>query len=187
MSDDLPTWLADTVRQLRQARSLTQAQLARLAQVPRPTVAHLESGGANPTLAVLVKVAGALQVSIEELVSRPRAACRLFVADTLPVRRRGEVVLRSLLPDPLPGVALERMALPPGARMAGVPHMPGTREYLTCEAGSLELRVAGERFLLAPGDVVVFRGDQPHGYRNPTDRPAVGYSVVLLAPPTAAP
>jgi hypothetical protein len=42
--------------------------------------------------------------------------------------------------------------------------------------------VAGERFLLNPGDVVAFRGDQRHSYANPQGRPAVGYSVVLLAP-----
>jgi hypothetical protein len=31
------------------------------------------------------------------------------------------------------------------------------------------------------GDVVVFRGDQRHSYANPDDRPAVGYSAVVLA------
>jgi hypothetical protein len=39
------------------------------------------------------------------------------------------------------------------------------------------------RNIKAPGDVVVFRGDQKHSYENPGDRTAVGYSVVLLAPP----
>ncbi|HSB60948.1 MAG TPA: DNA-binding protein, partial [Vicinamibacteria bacterium] len=34
---------------------------------------------------------------------------------------------------------------------------------------------------LGPGDVLVFRGDQRHSYTNPGARPAVGYSVVLLA------
>ena len=42
--------------------------------------------------------------------------------------------------------------------------------------------MAGEHSRLAPGDVVVFRGDQRHSYRNPGARTAVGYSVVLLAP-----
>ena len=51
--------------------------------------------------------------------------------------------------------------------MAGVPHTPGTREYLTCERGTVELAVAGERYTLAEGDVVIFRGDQRHGYHNP--------------------
>ena len=59
------------------------------------------------------------------------------------------------------------MELPPGARMAGVPHTPGTREYLTCERGTVELAVAGERYRLDEGDVVSFRGDQRHGYHNP--------------------
>jgi transcriptional regulator with XRE-family HTH domain len=181
MSDDVSTRLADHVRRLRAARGHTQAQLARVAGVPRATLAHLESGAGNPTLAVLLRVAAALQVSLEELVAPPRAACRHYPRASLPERRRGEVRLRGLLPDPLPGVALERMELPAGARMTGSPHMPGTREYLTCEAGALQLVVQGQRFDLAPGDVVVFRGDQPHSYRNPGGRPAVGYSVVLLA------
>ena len=75
--------------------------------------------------------------------------------------------MRKLLPESLPGLDLERMVLPPGARMAGVPHTPGTREYLTCERGTVELAVAGERYALAEGDVVMFRGDQRHGYHNP--------------------
>lgn len=182
MNDRASSHLAENVRQLRGARGQTQAQLARLAGVPRATLAHLESGAGNPTLQVLLRVAAALQVTLEELVARPRAACRLYPAASLPVRKKGEVLLRNLLPDPLPGVSIERMELPSRRRMAGVPHMAGTREYLTCETGTLELVVAGERFALAPGDVVVFRGDQPHSYHNPGARTAIGYSVVLLAP-----
>jgi quercetin dioxygenase-like cupin family protein len=77
---------------------------------------------------------------------------------------------------------IDRMEIAPHGRMTGVPHMPGTREYLTCESGQIRLAVAGEQWTLAPGDVVVFRGDQRHSYSNPGVRPAVGYSVVLLAP-----
>jgi quercetin dioxygenase-like cupin family protein len=64
-----------------------------------------------------------------------------------------------------------------------VPHTPGTREYLVCETGNMALVASGERFLLDPGDVVVFRGDQKHSYENVGTKVAVGYSVVLLAPP----
>ena len=90
--------------------------------------------------------------------------------------------VRKLLPEPIPGMEIERMELPPGAPMAGVPHTPGTREYLTCERGEIQL-VGGRRALhAAPGDVVVFRGDQRHAYSNPGQGAAVGYSVVVLAP-----
>ena len=182
MPDSLSGRLAGNIRQLREARSLTQEQMAKLSGIPRATWGHLESGSANPTLSVLHKVAVALQVPLEELTATPRAACRYYPAASLPTRRQGDVVLKKLLPDPVPGMLIDRMELPGGGRMTGVPHMPGTREYLTCETGTIDLVVAGERFSLGPGDVVVFRGDQRHSYANPGTRPAVGYSVVMLAP-----
>ena len=181
-SPDVASRLAENVRQLRLLRSLTQHQISRLAGVPRATWANLESGAANPTLSVLQRVARVFQVSIEELIAVPRTGARHYPRGTLQMRSRGPVELRSLLPDPIPGMIIERMQLPPGASMTGVPHTPGTREYLTCERGTIRLSASGQRWELAPGDVVVFRGDQRHAYANPGPTPAVGYSVVVLAP-----
>jgi XRE family transcriptional regulator, regulator of sulfur utilization len=156
--------------------------MAKLSGIPRATWSHLESGAANPTLSVLHRVAVALQVPIEELTSSPRASCRFYPRQSLPDRRQGDARVRELLPDPVPGMVIDRMEIAPHGRMTGVPHMPGTREYLTCEAGRIRLAVAGEQWTLEPGDVVVFRGDQRHSYSNPGSGAAIGYSVVLLAP-----
>lgn len=179
---DAAATLGTNVRLLREARGLTQAQLAKLADVPRATWTNLESGASNPTLTVLLRVATVLGVTLDELVAPPRATARHFAAADLPARRRGEALIRKLLPDPLPGLDLERFELPPGAGFSGVPHTPGTREYLTCESGSLELAVAGTKYRLGAGDVVVFRGDQNHGYRNVGRVVAVAFSAVVLAP-----
>ncbi len=180
--DDVRAHLADNLRSLREARGMTQAQISKVAGVPRPTWANLESGSGNPGLLVLVKVAAALQVSVEELIGPPRATAKLYRAAELRSRRRGDVLVRQLLPEALAGLAIERMDLPPGATMTGTPHTQGTREYLTCEHGRVELIVAGHRWLLDPGDVAVFRGDQRHAYHNPGRLDAVAYSVVVLAP-----
>jgi XRE family transcriptional regulator, regulator of sulfur utilization len=182
MSDPLAVRLAANIRQLRESRGLTQEQMAKLSGVPRATWGHLESGSANPTLSVLHKTAMALQVPLEELTSAPRAASRHYPRQALETHKQGDGVIRKLLPDPIPGVVIDRMEIPAGGRIPGMPHMPGTREYLTCESGEIHLVVAGEESRLSPGDVVVFRGDQRHSYRNPGGRAAVGYSVVLLAP-----
>ncbi len=172
--------LAANLRQLRKERRLTQQQLAERADMPRATWSNLESGGANPTLSVLQAAAEALAVSIEELLAPPRATAKHYRPDELPAKQRTGVKVRHLLPDPLPGLQLERMELPPGRHMVGVPHTPGTREYLTCESGRVELVASGERYLLEPGDVVVFRGDQKHSYVNRDARVAVAYSAVVL-------
>jgi quercetin dioxygenase-like cupin family protein len=119
---------------------------------------------------------------LEELVATPRGDARRYPKGTLPVKMRGAAMIHKLLPDPIPGMDIDRFELPPGVRMAGVPHTPGTREYLTCEQGSVELAVSGERYRLAEGDVVSFRGDQRHGYHNPGTTTAIAYSAVAFAP-----
>lgn len=121
-------------------------------------------------------------VRLEELISPPKSVARHYPAGTLSVRTKGLVTIRKLLPEALAGLDIERMELPPRGHMAGIPHTPGTREYLTCETGTVELAVAGTVYALAPGDVVVFRGDQKHGYRNRGRKTAIAYSVVAFAP-----
>jgi quercetin dioxygenase-like cupin family protein len=47
--------------------------------------------------------------------------------------------------------------------------------------GELELTVAGESHRLFAGDVLVFRADQVHQYRNPGRARTIAYSVLSLA------
>jgi len=176
--------LAGNLRFLRQRRGLTQAGLAKLSGLPRSTIAQAETGSGNPTLAVLARLATSLQLTIEELLSPPHAQCRVFRKGSLPVASRGRdaaAVVQKLLPDPIPGMEIDRIELAPGARMTGVPHRPGTREYLACERGKLTLWTTGQRLDLAPGDVAAFQGDQPHSYHNDGTITAIGFSVVTLA------
>src|SRR5260370_17760249 len=105
--------IARNVKQLREARGLTQDQMARIASLPRATWTNLESGGANPTVTVLHRAASALQVTIEELLSTPRAACEYFPRGTLPTRTPGQAQVRKPLPHPIPGMEMARIELPP--------------------------------------------------------------------------
>lgn len=182
--DILAAHLAHNLIALRTARSLTQGELAKAAGVPRSTLTHLESGSGNPSLMNLSRLSGALQVSIEELLAPPRADCQLVKADGL--RRRtydqGRVSVVGLLPDPIPGLEIDRMELQPGGSKQGVPHLAGTKEYLTCVQGIVTVYVAGENFRVEAGDVLAFPGDRVHSYRNDSQQVCISYSVVSLAP-----
>ena len=175
--------LARNLTSLRHARGLTQAALARSCGLPRSTIANLESGGGNPSLAVLVKVAAKLGVPIDELLASPRAKVRKWTAEELPSLNQGRgVSIRALVPEPVPEEMLVRMEFAPSAVMAGTPHLPGTREFFSCLEGAVTIFVAGERFDLAPGDVLAFPGNVPHSYRNNDGAArAMGISVVILA------
>jgi transcriptional regulator with XRE-family HTH domain len=175
--------LARNLVSLRHTRSITQDGLARAAGVPRSTVANLESGEGNPSLAVLVKVAGALGVPIDELLASPRAMVRRWSAGEVASRSKGSGVrIRALVPEPVPDEMMEVMDFEPAAAMGGTPHLPGTREFFTCLTGKVTLMVAGERYELAAGDVLAFPGNLPHSYQNADAlQSARGVSVVVLA------
>ena len=175
--------LARNLAGLRHARGLTQDALARGAAVPRSTIANLESGAGNPSLVILVKVAQALAVPIDELLASPRAKVRRWPAADVAFRVKGRgVTIRDLVPEPVPDEMMELMDFEPAAVMGGTPHLPGTREFFSCLAGRVNLMVAGERYELGEGDVLAFPGNLPHSYQNLDGvAPARGISVVVLA------
>ncbi len=179
---DATSHLARNVAALRHARGLTQQGLAGAAGVPRSTVTSLESGTGNPSLQSLLKVAQALAAPLDELLAAPRAAVRLWRSAEFTAQHKGrDVVVRSLVPEPVPNEQMELMALGVGAVMAGTPHLPATREYFTCLDGQVTLVVAGELHVLDPGDTLAFPGHLPHSYLNRAAAPARGVSLVVWA------
>jgi transcriptional regulator with XRE-family HTH domain len=179
--------LAANIEALRKKRQLTQSQLAKLAGLPRSTLTYLESGLGNPSLQNLVKISAALQISLEELLAAPRGRYKLIKADEIQATRRGgsgaqSVRVFDLLPDPIPGMHIDRMELDVGTRMGGVPHLSGTKEYMTCLQGEVTVKVAGGSFVVGRGDVFAFPGDQPHSYQNTGPARAICISVVVIAP-----
>ena len=183
MDKSVPAHLARNLLSLRQVRSLTQEVLAKTAGVPRSTIANLESGEGNPSLAVLVKVASALGAPIDELLAAPRAKVRKWAAKDLSSRSRGRgVTTRPLVPEPVPEEILELMQFEPDAALGGTPHLPGTREFFSCLEGAVTIYVAGERYDVRAGEVLAFPGNVAHSYRNmDKDGRALGVSVVVLA------
>jgi transcriptional regulator with XRE-family HTH domain len=175
--------LARNLMNLRHARTLTQEALAKTSGVPRSTIANLESGEGNPSLAVLVKVAHALGVPIDELLASPRAKVRKWSSDDVVKQTQGRgVTMRPLVPEPVPEEVLTVMDFAPRGTMRGTPHLPGTREFFTCLTGQVTIFVAGDRYELGAGEVLAFPGNVPHSYQNPdAQQDAHGVSVVILA------
>ena len=62
------------VRRLRQARGLTQEQLAFDAQLDLTYIGGIERGRRNPSLMVMVRIAAALSVDITKLLEPARSS-----------------------------------------------------------------------------------------------------------------
>ncbi len=175
--------IAKNLASLREKKGLSQASLAKISGTTRASIALLESGSANPTLDILLKISQGLRISIDEFISSPRAECKHIKASDVPIDRRSRngVILRKLLPDKIPSTEMDEIHLEPGATMTGSPHVDGTKEYFTCTSGQITIGVLGEIYNLERGDVLAFPGDKPHSYRNSGRTIATGISVVFFA------
>ena len=177
--------LAENLIQIRKKSGMSQVQLAAKASIPRSTLTYIESGESNPSLANLAKISSALQISVEELIAKPRESTKLIKASDVPVisRTNSQVLVEKILPDPIPGMEIDRMILKPSGRLKGTPHINRTKEYLYCSNGAVKVYVGKKKFDLDKGDVLAFPGDESHAYHNASSsKKAVCFSVVVFAP-----
>lgn len=174
--------LAQNIIALRKKLNFTQQRLAEISGATRASIALIESGTSNPTLDVLLKISGALEVTINELMSAPRADCKLIKASDVPVKIKKGVTVRKILPDKTGATDIDEMILSPGSVFPGTPHVEGTKEYFTCVEGEVTITVLGQVYKLKEGDVLTFPGDKPHAYKNSGRSIARGFSVVLMRP-----
>jgi transcriptional regulator with XRE-family HTH domain len=174
--------LAANIKRFRERGGFTQQELADLSGVPRPTIANLESGTANPTVSVLIRVGGSLGATLEELVSgsSPRAA--VHRARTLPERKRGGALIRRLIPEGFRPAEFERVEIAPGGKLGARPEAPGSREFIACEVGELDVVLSGEALRLSPGDVAAVEADRPRDYSNRGRKTAIAYRLLAASP-----
>jgi XRE family transcriptional regulator, regulator of sulfur utilization len=168
----------------RKLQGISQQDLASKSGMPRSTIAGLEAGSANPTLKNLLLLCTALQISLQEMITTPRRGVNFVPMQEIESisKAKGAVVIRKMLPDPIPGMEIDFVTLRPNTRMKGVPHSKGSKEYTICTKGEISVYVEGESYSCRPGDCLAFYGDQAHSYFNPTKTLAEFVGVVVIAP-----
>lgn len=96
-------------------------------------------------------------------------------------RSQGAAMVYKLLPDPIPGMEIDRIEIEKKGKLGGISHSAGTKEYLTCIQGTIVVTVLGNQYRVEAVDVLAFPGDHPHAYHNAGESRAVGFSVVVLS------
>ncbi|OUR94825.1 hypothetical protein A9Q84_17095 [Halobacteriovorax marinus] len=173
------THISENVKALRAKRNFTQKHLSQLAKIPRTTLTNIESGESNPSLSNVIKLAGALNVSIDLLVSPLRAASVLIKKSDLPLEVKGGTSISKLLPEKIKGMDIDRVTLAPLHTFRGTPHLGGTHEYMTVISGEVVVRLNGEKFHVYEDDLLAFPGDVQHSYQNPLDRESIYMSIII--------
>jgi transcriptional regulator with XRE-family HTH domain len=148
------------LRAIRQQRGATLTQLSAATGISVSTLSRLESGQRRPTLELLLPLARAHQVPLDELVGAPPVGdprTRLQ-----PMHRNG----RTLIPlTRRPGgVQAYKMILPPGEQLEQQSHEG--YEWMYVLSGRLRLLLADLDLVMGAGEVAEFDTHTPHAFTS---------------------
>ena len=181
-----PPRVGDTLAALRQAQALSLDELSRKAGVSKSMLSQIERAQANPTVAVVWRLANALGVPMGDLlgsVAPPAgpAICLVPVQATPSLRNPdGSCELRILGPIELAGqFEWYALSLQAGGALESQAHERGTREHLTALSGMIEIDADGEKQRLKNGETARYAADRPHAIRNVGKTAASAWLVVI--------
>ncbi len=166
--DDALAAVGPHLRALRTQRETTLAELSKQTGISVSTLSRLESGQRKATLELLLPLARAYGVPIDELVDAPPTGDpRIHLR---PIKRHGTTMIP--LTRRAGGVQAYKMVMP-GARAAAQP-TPQTHEgyeWLYVLSGRLRLVLGEQDLVLTAGEAAEFDTRTPHWTGSADDNP----------------
>jgi transcriptional regulator with XRE-family HTH domain len=163
-NDSIQSVLAANLRRLRIARHLSLSELARATAMSKATLSSIENARANPTVDTLASLAGALRVSIGELLEElPMPSVRVVRAAQGRLERRDGVPQRLLDSMAVEGtLEVAELELPARTAHEVDPRAAGARVHVLVLEGKLITGPVELPTELAAGDYAAFPADVPH-------------------------
>jgi transcriptional regulator with XRE-family HTH domain len=178
MGDEIGETLATVgprLRAVREQREATLAQLSQASGVSVSTLSRLESGGRRPTLELLLRLARAHGMPVEELLTeRPTSDPRV---QPEPITRNGRTML-PLTRRP-GGVQAYKIIIAPGRRQDELQIHEGY-EWMYVLNGQLRLLLGDLDIIMRPGEVAEFDTHTPHWFGSADQHPVE--LLVLFGP-----
>jgi transcriptional regulator with XRE-family HTH domain len=179
--DETGSRIAARLRLERDSRGWSLADLAERSGVSKATISKIERDEVSPTAVVLVRLAGAFDLTLAGLLLRAEGQGRLTRASEQPLWRdpktgylRKQVFSRPDHPLEIIEVDLpaKQQVVLPASSYAHI------RQAVWVRSGHLVISEAGERHLLGPGDCLGFGPPSEVTFANETSAPCA-YVVVL--------
>ena len=169
--------VSDSIKSWRKSQKLSLDELSRRAGVSKGMLVEIEKGVANPSIAILCKVAAALGVSVADIVNVSHAPdAWLIETSDMPVLWQGEqggsaqLLAGTRGPDM---IELWRWQMFAGEVFSSTGHSSGTLELLHVEQGTLALTLGERNLVVQQGCAAVARTDMPHAYASADDQPVI--------------
>lgn len=162
--------VAENIKRIRKTKKLSMERTAELAGVSRSMLGQIERGEANPSVAILGKIATALKVPAQVLMENDGFEAFLLSRelDNKPARLDGgKAVLRPSFPyDEVTRQETFFLDLYISAKYFPEVSVPGCVCHATVLSGTVQVTAQGEQLQLQERDALRFAADQPYGFEN---------------------
>jgi transcriptional regulator with XRE-family HTH domain len=166
--DEALTAVGHRLRALRRDRELTLVDISAVVGISVSTLSRLESGARRPTLELLLPLARAYRVTLDELVDAPPTGDPRI--QLRPIRRNGMTMLA--LTRRAGGIQAYKIVIPGvSRRKRPTPQTHEGYEWLYVLNGRLRLVLGEQDLVLAPGEAAEFDTRVPHWFGAPGPEP----------------
>jgi transcriptional regulator with XRE-family HTH domain len=168
-SPAIATVLADVgprLKRVRVRRGVTLTELAAATGISKSTLSRLETGQRKPSLELLLPIAQAHQVPLDELVGAPEVGDPRIRPK--PRKRNGRIVVP--LTQTPSGMHAWKVLIPPEPGEPELRTHEG-HEWLYVLSGQMRLILADHDITMGPGEVAEFDTSLPHWFGPAGDHP----------------
>ena len=168
--------VAENIKRIRKTKKLSLERTAQVSGVSRSMLSQIERGEANPSVAIIGKLAAAFKVPAEVLLENDDFTSLLVARelDHTPLRLDGgKVLLRPSFPyDEATKQESFFLDLYISAKYTPELSVPGCVCHATVMAGTVSLTAEGEEYQLLERDALRFAADRPYSFENMTNTTA---------------
>ena len=171
-SPDVLAQVGPRLRRLRERRGLTLTTLAEQTGISKSTLSRLENGERRPSLELLLPLAHAHRVPLDDLVGAPE------VGDPRIRLKPRRVNGRTVVPlTKQPGAVQAWKIVIPATQSKPQPRTHDGYEWLYVLTGQMRLVLGDQELVLGPGEAAEFDTTLPHWFGSTGDGPAEVLSI----------
>lgn len=163
--------VAPRLRRVREQRGMTLTDVSERTGISKSTLSRLENGQRRPSLELLLPLAQAYRVPLDELVGAPE------VGDPRIRLKPRKVNGRTVLPLTRPGGVQAWKIVIPASQSSPQPRTHDGFEWLYVLAGRMRLILADRDLVLGVGEAAEFDTQVPHWFGSTGDSPAEVLSI----------
>jgi transcriptional regulator with XRE-family HTH domain len=165
--------VAGRLRRLRTERGLTLVELSERTGISKSTLSRLETGQRKPSLELLLPIAHAYSVALNELVGAPEVGDPRIRPQT---HQRGTRTVVPLTQQPS-GMHAWKLLIPPEHKRPQLKSHDGY-EWLYVLSGELRLLLGGHDITMTAGEVAEFDTGVPHWFGAAGSQPVEILSIL---------